>query len=299
MPRRPKRIREMLADPQSIALPADLHPLVVAWMERDRQNEEQARKENREAWAKREDTFMGRRRLRICDALFKAAEEKGYGLERPDGYLGPVSLRIKGQCIEWSLEEQISSKRVPLSKKELKRPDNIARGITTQETEVPTGTFKLVATAGHRMKARIWERTDKPIESRIEEVLGRFEKLADAAIADEIRSAEIHRRVEEEIKAKERPRRLKAMEEARWDRLRKLTGNWHEAESLHAFIDAVERALGDAPQSGREIAWLAWARKRAERLDPLSRGAASARDIAHWHYDPHPSEYELSVWELD
>jgi hypothetical protein len=299
MPRQPLGLTTMFDNPQAIELPAEPHPLVAAWMEKERQTEESARKEGRETSPKREDTYMGRRKLRISDALFKEAEAKGYGLERPDGYLAPVSLNIKGQCVEWSLEQQFSSRHVPLSKKEQKKPDNIARGITTEVVYVPTGTFKLVAKIGFSRKTQMSERLDKPFEGRIEEVVGRFEKLADAAIEHEIRLEEFRREMEEETKAKERPRRLKVMEKARWKRLRKLTGNWHEAESLHAFIDAVERALGDTPRSGREIAWLEWARNRAERLDPLSSGAADARDIAHWHYDPHPSEYELSIWELD
>jgi hypothetical protein len=299
MPRRPLGLTTKFDNPQSIELPAEPHPLVAAWMEKARQAEEAARKESRGTSPKREDTYMGRRALRISSALFKEAEARGYGLEWPDGYLAPVSLTIKGKRVEWSLEQQFSSRHVPLSKKEQKKPDNIARGITTEVVYVPTGVFKLVAKIGSYRKTQISERMDKPFEGRIEEVLGRFEKLADAAIAHEIRLEEFRREMEEETKAKERPRRLKVMEKARWQRLRKLTGNWHEAESLHAFIDAVERALGEAPQSGRETAWLEWARERAERLDPLSGGAADARYIAHWRYDPHPSEYELSIWELD
>jgi hypothetical protein len=297
MPRQPLGLTTMFDNPRAIELPAEPHPLVVAWMEKERQAEEAARKEGRGTWLKREDTYMGRRALRISDALFKAAEAKGHGLECPDGRLAPVSLNIKGQRVEWSLEQQFSSRHVPLSKKEQKKSDNIARGITTEVVYVPTSTFKLVAKIGFYRKTQISERIHKPFEHRIEEVLGRFEKLADAAIEHEIRLEEFRRKMEKETKAKERPRRLKVMEKARWQRLRKLTGNWHEAESLHAFIDAVERALGDAPQSGRETAWLEWARNRAERLDPLSSGAASARGIAHWRYDPDPSEYELSVWD--
>jgi hypothetical protein len=88
------------------------------------------------------------------------------------------------------------------------------------------------------------------------------------------------------------------MEEARWNRLRKLTANWHEAESLRSFINAVEQTLGKDEQTGRPMAWLEWARWRADWLDPLSNGSVSARGITRWHYAPHPREYELSDWEL-
>jgi hypothetical protein len=298
MPRRSKHLRDTLADPQFIALPADPHPLVAAWMEEDRKAEEAARKENREHSGKHEDTYMGRRKLRICDALFKAAEEKGYRLDHPQHYLALASLTIKERRIEWSLQEPTSRSRIPLSKKELKRPDNIARGITTREVWTPTGKFKIVARTGHSMKTQISERMDRPFERRIGEVLGRFEKLVDADIAREIRWAEMDKEIEEDIKARERPRRLSAMEEARWNRLRKLTENWHEAESLRSFIDAVEQALGKGARTGRPMAWLEWARWRADWLDPLSDGSVSARRITSWRYTPRPREYELSDWEL-
>ena len=64
-------------------------------------------------------------------------------------------------------------------------------------------------------------------------MLGRFEKLADAAIANEIRSENFKQEVEDELRAKERPRRLRVMEKKRWERLREQAGNWYEAESLH------------------------------------------------------------------
>jgi hypothetical protein len=300
MPRRPAGISAIFDDPQAIELPSGPHPFVAARMERDRQVEAEAHKEGRASWPKREDTYMGRRKLRISDALFKAAEAKGYGLEHPVGKLAPVSFRIKDRRVEWTLEEQSSPRQVPLPKKELKKKDNIARGITTETIRVPTGMFKLAAqTNPGWSKTQMSERINKPFERRIEEVLGRFEKLVDAAIAHDIRSAEYQREYEEETRAKERPRRLKVMEEARWDRLRAQTQNWHEARSLRTFIDNVERALGDGPRAGRETAWLDWARRRADRIDPLLRGAASARGITRWRYDPDPSEYELSEWELD
>jgi len=296
MPRRP--LQTMFDDPEAVALPTEPHPLVAAWMEKERQAEETARRQNIGFWPKREDSYMGRRELRISDALFKAAQANGYGLEHPAGRLAPVSLSIKGRRVEWSLEKQTSARRVPLSKKDMRKPDNIARGITTETIHVSTGTFKIVAEIKHGRKTQITERVDKPFEQRIEEVLDRFEKLVDADIAAEIRSAEYQRKFEEETRAKERPRRLKVMEKARWDRLRAQTRNWNEARSLRAFIDTVERTLGDGKRSGRETAWLEWARRRAARLDPLSRGTTSARDITRWRYDPDPSEYELSIWEL-
>jgi hypothetical protein len=283
---------------EAIALPADPHPLVAAWMEKERQAQEAVRKESRGFWPKRDDSYMGRRELRISDALFRAAQAKGYDLECPAGRLAPVSLRIRGRRVEWSLQKQTSPRRVPLSKKEQRNPDNIACGITTETIHVPTGTFKLIAKSDRGMKTQISERMHKPFEQRVEEVLGRFEKLVDAVIAGEIRSAEYQREYEEETRAKERPRRLRVMEEARWDRLREQTRNWHEAKSLRSFICAVERALCAGPQSGRETAWLEWARTRVERLDPLSKNAASARSITRWRYDPDPSEFELSIWEL-
>ncbi|MEJ0044528.1 MAG: hypothetical protein WDM81_20930 [Rhizomicrobium sp.] len=289
----------MFDNPQAIELPAEPHPLVAAWMETERQSEEAARKEGREVGSKREDTYMGRRELRISSALLKAAEAKGYGLDRPDGYLAPVSVNIRGQRVEWSLERQYSSRHVPLSKKERKKPDNIARGITTEVVYVSTGTFKIVAKIGVYRKTEISERMHKPFERRIEEVLGRFEKLADAAIEHEIRLEETRREIEEETRARERKRRLAVMKEARWEQLREWTAEWQEAKALRTFIAAVEQSLGRDELNGRETSWLAWAKDSADWLDPLSKGRQSAKGITSWRYEPARSEYELSIWDLD
>jgi hypothetical protein len=291
MPKHPIHQPAMFDNPQLVELPAQPHPLIVAWMEWERRAEEEARAENRETWPKNEDTYMGRRRIRIRDALYKVAEAKGYGLEHPEGRPMSVSFRIKGRLVEWSLEEQSNPHHVPLSKTELKKRDNVARGITTETIYIPTGTFKLVAETSGR-KTQISERTHKPFERRIEELLRRFEKFVDATIADEIRSAEIHLQVQAEIRAEERPRRLKAMEGARWEYLGELAKDWQKARSLRSFIDAVERSFGKSLRAGRATAWLEWARARVDRLDPLSDGDIDARRIVGWRYEPDPSEYE-------
>lgn len=264
MSKRSVRPPSMLGDPQSIELPSQLHPLVVAWMERERHAEEEARNKNRQTWPKNEDTYAGRRKLRIHNALFHAAEAKGYGLEHPEGRPSQVSFRIKKRLVEWSLEE-LGNPYIP--------------------------TLKLVAMIGKR-RTRISERPHKPFERRTVELLGRLEKFVDATIADEIRSAEIELQVIAEIRAEERPRRLKAMERARWERLGELARDWHKARSLRTFIDAVEQSLGRNTRTGRAAAWLEWARARVDRLDPLSDGRIDARRIVGWRYEPDPSEYE-------
>ncbi len=274
MPRHHAYRATIVDNPDAIELPTQLHPLVAAWIERDRVAEEEARAQNRTIWPKREDTYMGRRKLRINDALFKAAEAKGYVLECPAGEAQPVSLIIKGRHARWSLEKQ-SGAYVPR-------------------------TFKLIVSVeSTTKKTQMTERLDWPFERRIDQALRRIEKLVDDTIAYEIRSAEIERESAEEVRAIERPRRLKAMENARWECLREQATEWQEAKLLRAFINAVEHKLGDAPRSGRDTSWLEWARNSADWLDPLSKGAASARRITRWRYDPDRSEYELSVWELD
>lgn len=297
MPKPPVGMSAMLNNPDAVELPLQPHPLVAAWMKRQREAEAAARAESRSSLPKLEDTHMGRCELRISDAPFKAAEVKGYGLECPEGYLAPVSVRLKERRVVWSLHEQTSPRRVPLSKKDLKKPRNIARGIMTETIHVPTGTFKLVATIDGSTKTQISERLDKPFEQRIDEVLGRFEKLADTAIARDARHEEQHQEFLKAMRARERIKRLDVMEKARWKRLRKQAQHWQEAKSLRAFVNSVECALGE--QSGRATAWLEWARWRVDWLDPLSDGAASARDITRWRYAPVPSEYELQIWALE
>ena len=298
MPRRPAALATILDNAETIPLPHNPHPIIAAWVESDRQEEERARKEKRQPYIKNEDTAIGRRKLRICNALFRAADARGYALSYQGYFLSAVSFTIDGRDVQWWLREETRPRRVPLSKTEINDPGNIAKGIITKQIRVPTGMLKIMAKTDFGKKAEITERPDNVLEQRVDEVFARFKALAESANIHEIELARQQGEWKLEKRAKERGRRLNVMEDARWNHLRDLTRAWQEAKALRAFIDAIDSELGQDQGSGRAKAWLKWARERVEWLDPLSNGRASARRITNWRYSPHPSEYELTIWDL-
>jgi hypothetical protein len=126
--------------------------------------------------------------------LLKAADARSYSWRYQCYFLATVWFQINGRSIRWSLRGETRPRRVPLSKTELKDPNNIARGITTKEIRVPTGVLKIVADTDFGKKAQIAERPDHRLELRVEEILEKFEALADAANTQEV---ELARRREE------------------------------------------------------------------------------------------------------
>src|ERR1700733_6490177 len=125
MPRRPATLAATLRSAESIMLPTDPHRIIAAWMESDRREAEKARKEKRQPRIKDEDTVAGRRKLCICDALFKGADARGYSWTYQCYFLATVWFEIDGRSIRWSLREETCPRRVSLSKAELKDPEKI------------------------------------------------------------------------------------------------------------------------------------------------------------------------------
>ena len=55
-----------------------------------------------------------------------------------------------------------------------------------------------------------------------------------------------------------------------------MAADWQEAARIRRFLDAIEARIDGQPDSsGRAQTWLAWARDRAEQLDPLSESAGN------------------------
>jgi hypothetical protein len=58
------------------------------------------------------------------------------------------------------------------------------------------------------------------------------------------------------------------LEAHRAQALRSQASAWNEARALRTYLDALEEAHGDAPESAE---WIAWTRRYVdERLDPLA-----------------------------
>lgn len=78
---------------------------------------------------------------------------------------------------------------------------------------------------------------------------------------------------EEERRQREEQERLRREEESKFQALEQAVANWHRANQIRAYADAVRQtatecksAIDEESELGR---WLAWAISQADRIDPL------------------------------
>jgi hypothetical protein len=98
------------------------------------------------------------------------------------------------------------------------------------------------------------------------------------------RMVEVARRRDQERLREEQRRRELAAEATRAAHeralakdLSEMTGWWAESQRLRAFLAAVEERIPPAMKSDAYVAWVAWARRRADDMDPLSRPEGVAK----------------------
>jgi len=260
------------------------HPLVVAASKRLRQ---------RDGWPEKtllrsapgevlhlsvtRDTLD--RALSIADGLLKALEK--YGFE----FLidAKRSMTVIRSCetdtkMEFSLTEHI--RRTPheiTSAEERARQRYFSRSRWQSDIEYPdipqydyTPTGILTIKVGG-WPSKSWKDTPRTqLEDRLKEVVAGVIALSQETHAKELESA---REAEERRRALARYESLtqqRAEESERFKQLEEQANNWERASKLRAYVAAVEmRAKVEGRLSTELIKWVAWARAKADWLDPL------------------------------
>ncbi len=76
---------------------------------------------------------------------------------------------------------------------------------------------------------------------------------------------------------REEARRIKAVDDKRWERFRQCAAGWEERNKLLSFLVEVDRRAAHEPAATIADSslndWIAWARERVNALDPLREGA--------------------------
>jgi hypothetical protein len=108
-----------------VAVPIKLvrpHPVIAAWLTEREEERLRARRE-RDPWrrslAPPDWTESERRRHRILDALFKAAERQSIRIKQPDRFT--VFFEVAGERIDFKLREKQRQVRTPKTPEEMKR----------------------------------------------------------------------------------------------------------------------------------------------------------------------------------
>lgn len=277
-----------------VELPASFHPLLAEKLAREKARREWTNKETLAdgAWGLFA-TPIGRRELRLQDAIFKAAEARGHVIRHGKESFSDVWVLIAGQRVEWEFRERYRYRRLPIPASELKfhPPEKQWKSIAE-----PSGHLVLTIKVNGVPKQELQERHNRLFESRVEEILDKLESKAAQTDAQRNARAERERASREREAREERRRILEEREETRWSDLRGVAATWKEAELLREFVRRVEARLGRlSNRPTRTELWLSWARDRIERLDPFATDDAGlyAALVAK------PIRKELSEYELE
>lgn len=219
------------------------------------------------------------RALSLVEALFKVLATHGFEFAI-DKERGVTLLRRleTGTELEFALVEQIRRTPHSITPKEERARQRYYQRQTWDEPTLPpviplydyTPTGVLTVTIG-RWPSRSWNDTPKrQLEQRIGEVTAGTLALAQETYAKELEEA---RRKEARAKAVAQYERLttrRADELERFKQVEASAVNWERASRLRAFAQAVERQAADTGVPTQDqIEWLAWARAKADWLDPL------------------------------
>lgn len=290
-----QRVEAAKSDVGSVTVSTRLarpHPAVAAWLAEREEQRARARRE-RDPWLRRmaplDWTEGERRRHRILDALFKAAERQGIRVKQPDRFT--VYFEASGERIDFKLRERQKQVRTPKTPDELKR---LLPGEKAWRQELqPTGILSFsIETYLPTLPRRVWsDAADRPLEEQLGEVLAGL-LLAGPLLVQQRREREEaeQRRWEEERRRHEAAER-KRLEDNRWRRFAELAARWQQADEVRRFLAALERhpAAAGSLANGDSISdWLAWAHTRLAAFDPMAAGPAGAFEdlltIKSWTY---------------
>lgn len=218
-------------------------------------------------------TVIERRQRIIDDLLFKAVERRGHKVEVESQSIYQVRFLVTARHITYAIRERYRQQRERLSREEALESWNVAMNRTHKQVRVMTGRLALTLDGGVWPKPQWEDKPGRPLELQIEDIVDGLESVASKAAArDDERRAE-QRRYDEEQERREAARARVVEDESRWRKFRELAAQAHEARQVRSLIAFLEAELATPPDKAKADEFLAWARKRLETFDPLTRGA--------------------------
>lgn len=219
------------------------------------------------------------RALQITDHLIKALEKQAFTVQ-VDAQKSVTVLRREetGTELTFSLAEKInrSAHEVTAAEEQARKRyyERFRRGTPADYPKIPQYDYHatgILAIEVGRWTSRTWRDTPKTVlEKRLGEVTAGILGLARETHA---KAVEVARQEEERRLAKERYEYLlkrRESEATRFQSLEAQATNWERAERVRRFADVVEqRRLSEGMLTENVREWLAWARAKADWLDPL------------------------------
>jgi hypothetical protein len=224
---------------------------------------------------------MVERALRIADAVVKEADRRGWEVVPRGRYEAVVHLKVEGELVGFRIIEKAKRiKHVPKS--------GTARAWDREFDYEPCGTLTLTITNDFLRIGRVaWSDTARArVEDWLDDFMEAVARAGEHLKKERLRHEEAAQRWKIEEERRREDERQRQLEEGRRKRLEEEALLWTKSQHIYRFIAEVERvatlsdaAPSDAAVESREVLseWIGWARRHAERIDPLASGLPHER----------------------
>jgi hypothetical protein len=223
------------------------------------------------------------RALMIIEALTRAIEARGLSIQPGDTghYTKSAGVRIGDAIVRLSLEETSTRRAHMQTEKEKAQMRRSGYSSAPLYDFVPSGlmTMSVPHNWGSGFQSSWKDTASRKLEQRLNEVMIGVYHTAHATEVRVKDEAEKARRIAAENERRAALRAERDAELAFLNTLRSDADRWREAESLRAYIAAVERhhqAQGEL--SPEAVVWIERSRRHADRLDPLTPTPRTALD---------------------
>jgi hypothetical protein len=260
-----------------------LHPRVQAWITNHTKRQKEREQENKRRrhdhrWTPpimRDLTERDLYRFRVTSAIFFGIERAGGKIEKSPIF-GKITFLIDGHNVECSIAEKMvkSLKQRDEQRNWTAYPDHHQSGLES------SGYLRVSITTYLAGRQPQWIETDKTkIGKLLPDIVGAI--IAAGPILEQAkreREAQQQRYREEEARRYE-ARRLKEIDDKRWNRFREFSSGWDERAKLLRFLAEIEARIaveGDVAVEGRLLSdWISWATAKTEALNPFRAGTAT------------------------
>lgn len=225
------------------------------------------------------------RALRIMDAMAKALKARGLALKKDVDGDRRTYVELHGQKLAVRLAESAKrSERQPTPQEQAEMKKTGRTYFLDRYSYTPTNRLRLGITYGRGSSIHpcVADRADQRIEDALNEFMVILEEEAlRRKVAAKRHEAE-RRRWEEESRRRYEYEERQRKELERLKRLEDEVNNWRRAENIRAYANTVERqanlAGADLDSNSELTRWMAWARRKADWLDPLVETKTSILD---------------------
>jgi hypothetical protein len=239
------------------------------------------------------------RAVLVLDALLKAFDARGFPLADGKGTSWDASARvlIEGEAIEFAIEESARRQHHKPTAEELAHVKRWGYASHPLYDFTPSGILSIKRASYY---GTVWKDLAKrKVEDRLNEVIVGLIKAAFDQRQRKREAEELERKRQERAARREALRRRRQEEEKAVAQLEADASAWVRARDVRAYLDQLAKSKSPKFSSADEQAnWVAWARRYADWLDPLTASEPSILDLPQAAFREH-SPYDLREEYLD